>query len=74
VCTTPHPKIDWIHDFGASTGFFSKHANEEHEELLDSDRLLDVGHAAGLSLRLYKRFLFGANQLAIYQEAPIHRL
>ncbi|MDF3931720.1 class I SAM-dependent methyltransferase [Pseudomonas citronellolis] len=66
VLTTPHPAVDWVHDIGARVGLFSRHANDEHEELLDRARLLSVGASAGLVLSVYERFLFGANQLAIY--------
>lgn len=68
VITTPHPSVDWIHDLGAKVGLFSKHANDEHEDLLDRNKLELVGAQAGLSLIEYKRFLFGANQLAIYEK------
>jgi len=67
VCTTPHPSMDWIHDIGATLGLFSKHASDEHEDLLGYARLKATGEAAGLSLVTYKRFLFGANQLAVFQ-------
>jgi len=52
-------------------GLFSRHANDEHEELLDRARLLSVGASAGLGLERYRRFLLGANQLAIFvREQP----
>lgn len=66
VLTTPAPFIDIIHSIGASIGLFSKHANEEHEELLNRDKLENIGKKAGLTLISYKRFLFGANQIAIF--------
>jgi SAM-dependent methyltransferase len=66
VITTPHPLFEWIHALGASLGFFSKHANEEHEELLDKAKLDTVGRLAGLRMVRYRRFLLGANQLAVY--------
>ncbi len=66
VITTPHPSMDWIHDFGASIGLFSKHANEEHEELLDCAKLESISNKVELRL-VYKRFLFGANQLAVFE-------
>jgi SAM-dependent methyltransferase len=66
VITTPHLSAKWIHDFGASIGIFSKHANEEHEELLDRLKLESVGKKAGLKMCFYKRFFFGVNQIAIY--------
>ena len=66
VITTPHPAAEWIHDAGAHIGFFSKHANEEHQQLLDSEMLSDIGTDAGLRVIEYRRFLLGANQLAVY--------
>lgn len=68
VITTPHPTADWIHDAGAAVGLFSKHANEEHEDLLDRDKLEIAGQNAHLSLVSYQRFLFGANQIAVYKK------
>ena len=67
VCTTPHPSMDWIHTVGSAIGLFSQHANDEHEDLLDFARLTSVGEEAGLELTNYKRFLMGANQLAVFQ-------
>jgi len=69
VITTPHPRVDWVHDIGASIGLFSKHANEEHEDLLDERKLADAGLQAGLALVSYSRFLLGANQLALYKKS-----
>lgn len=66
VVTTPHPAAEWIHDAGARVGLFSMHANEEHEQLLDRKLLTNVGIIAGLRLIEYRRFLLGANQLAVY--------
>ena len=66
VVTTPHPAAEWIHDAGAHVGLFSRHANEEHEQLLDRELLTNAGIAAGLQLIKYRRFLLGANQLAVY--------
>ena len=67
VITTPHPAMDWAHDLGSSIGFFSQHANDEHEELLDRRRLAEVGEACDCELATYRRFLLGANQLAIFK-------
>jgi SAM-dependent methyltransferase len=68
VITTPHPAVDWVHEVGAAVGLFSKHANEEHEDLLDSSKLEMVGIQAGLQLVTYRRFLFGANQIAVFKK------
>lgn len=67
VCTTPHPSFERIYDFGASLGLFSQHAHQEHEDLLDHSSLKSAGQQAGLELVAYRRFLFGANQLAMYR-------
>jgi len=67
VLTTPHPSVDWVHHAGARIGLFSRHASEEHEDLMDLAALTQAGAAAGLSLVTYRRFLFGANQLAVFQ-------
>ena len=66
LVTTPHPSMDWVHDVGSKIGLFSGHANEEHEHLLDRTDLLRAGQKAGLRMTHYRRFMFGANQLALY--------
>jgi SAM-dependent methyltransferase len=70
ICTTPHPALDWIHDVGAKVGLFSAHASDEHEELLDAAKLRAAGEPT-LELVGYRRFLCGANQLAVYQLARV---
>lgn len=67
IITTPHPSVDWIHNIGSRLGLFSRHANEEHEELLNRPKLINAGKQAGLKLVVYKRFLFGANQIAVFR-------
>lgn len=67
VCTTPHPSVHWIHTAGAKVGLFSRHANKEPKCLFDRARLNSLGKECGLKLAVYKRFLFGANQLAVFR-------
>ena len=69
IITTPSPIFEWAHDIGAAIGLFSKHANEEHEELLDRQKLERAGTEASLNLVVYRRFLFGANQIAVFEKA-----
>lgn len=69
VVSTPHPAVDWVHDMGATLGLFSKHASEEHEELLNRSKLELAGKQADLELSSYQRFLFGANQVAAFKKA-----
>lgn len=67
VLTTPHPKADWIHDIGSKIGLFSSHANEEHEELIDEDKIIEIAKNINMKVLRYERFLFGVNQLIIVQ-------
>lgn len=68
VITTPHPSVAWVHDIGAALGLFSKHANEEHQDLLNRADLESAGLQTGLKLSSYRRFLFGANQVACFKK------
>jgi 2-polyprenyl-3-methyl-5-hydroxy-6-metoxy-1,4-benzoquinol methylase len=70
VLSTPHPRAEWIHGLGAKAGLFSKAASEEHETLFDEAALRRLGKNAGLDLVMYRRFLFGVNQLAVFSKAP----
>jgi 2-polyprenyl-3-methyl-5-hydroxy-6-metoxy-1,4-benzoquinol methylase len=65
VLTTPHPLFGWMHAMGATIGLFSRHAHEEHETLLGRPRLESMALACNLRLIIYRRFLLGANQLAV---------
>ena len=71
VVTTPHPSVDWVHGLGASIGLFSKHANDEHEDLLNQETLRQAGDQAGLQMVVYERFLLGANQLAVFSRKSV---
>ena len=73
VCTTPHPAVDWIHDLGAAIGLFSKHASEEHEDLLDRASLTAAAAGARLEMVIYRRFLFGVNQLVVFRLKSANR-
>lgn len=71
VLTTPHPRMEWVHTVGARLRVFSAEAHHEHEELLDRTRMQRLAESAGLRIELYKRFLFGANQLFLLSPARI---
>lgn len=70
VITTPHPAFDWIHSAGAAIGLFSSHASEEHEALLGKNLIAHAAESSGLYIETYRRFLFGANQLAVLKPIP----
>lgn len=68
IITTPHPSLRWIHAVGSILGLFSKHAYEEHVNLLDYAKMKAAGSRAGLRLVSYERFLLGANQLSVFEK------
>lgn len=67
VTTTPHPAGHAPLEAGAALGLLSRHAAEEHDALLGRAELSAAGEAAGLVLASYRRFLFGLNQLAVFE-------
>jgi SAM-dependent methyltransferase len=66
IATTPHPSGRWLLEAGATLGLLSSHAHDEHETLLGREALEAAGRSSGLSFVLYRRFLFGMNQLAVF--------
>ena len=69
VLTTPHPSLEWAHALGARLGLFSRAASEEHNVLIDQKLMGRFAGSTGLRVEGFKRFLGGANQLFILQEA-----
>lgn len=66
VVTTPHPLGRLPLETGAALGLLSPHARDEHETLLGRAALEEAGRSGGVSLILYRRFLLGLNQLAVF--------
>jgi 2-polyprenyl-3-methyl-5-hydroxy-6-metoxy-1,4-benzoquinol methylase len=66
IVTTPHPTGRWALEAGAALGLLSAHARDEHESLLGRTALEEAGRSAGISLVLYRRFLLGLNQVAVF--------
>ncbi len=65
LATTPHPLGRLPLEAGARLGLLSRHADEEHEALLDRAALGRAAAAAGLAVSAYSRFLAGLNQLVV---------
>lgn len=65
LATTPHPLGRLPLEAGARLGLLSRHADEEHEALLDRAALEKAAASAGLELTSYARFLAGLNQLVV---------
>lgn len=63
VITTPHPSSDQIHSIGSKLKLFSSSADEEHQQLIDYNRMEKLTFEVGLSIQKYERFLCGLNQL-----------
>lgn len=69
VLTTPTPfGNDVVHRFGASIGLFDREGGQDdHIVIFNQKRLQILGNEVGLTLKEYKSFQFGCNQLAVYQ-------
>ena len=65
LATTPHPLGRLPLEAGARLGLLSRHADEEHETLLDRAGLERCAAEAGLVVVSYSRFLLGLNQLVV---------
>jgi SAM-dependent methyltransferase len=65
LATTPHPLGRLPLEAGARLGLLSRHADEEHETLLNRAALERAAEGAGLAVTVYARFLAGLNQLAV---------
>lgn len=72
VVTTPLPSLEWLHTLGGHLGICSSEGSQGHPSLLDRPAVERLGREAGLTMNRYERFLFGANQLAVFEGAPIH--
>ena len=68
VLTTPHPRIEIIHAIGSRIGLFSKHGNEEHEQLIDHKVFERISQQAGLKIIKFEKFLMGMNQLFVLKK------
>jgi 2-polyprenyl-3-methyl-5-hydroxy-6-metoxy-1,4-benzoquinol methylase len=65
LLTTPHPRSDRIHGFGAHLGLFSKEAHEQHVQLYDHESLSRLEAKSKFRIAAFQRFMFGINQLFI---------
>jgi 2-polyprenyl-3-methyl-5-hydroxy-6-metoxy-1,4-benzoquinol methylase len=69
VLTTPHPLFAWVHATGARLGLFSRQAHEEHEAMLGRRQLEALCAECGMTVAVYRKFLGGANQLAVIKRS-----
>ncbi len=65
ILTTPAPSYEFILKAGSKVSLFSRHAEEEHEDLAERSEIESALRAAGLEPEVFYRFLFGANQLMV---------
>jgi len=69
VMTTPTPGGNWIHHTGSKMGLFSQAAADEHKFIFNQHSLYSLFDQCGLEMLLYRRFLFGQNQLCVAEAA-----
>lgn len=67
VATTPSPRANAVHAFGARLGLFSADAAEQHEAFLDKPRIAEIVKQAGGRLVKFERFMFGLNQFFVVE-------
>jgi len=72
IITTPHPIGRYILDFGSRFGIFSYDANEEHEHYLRKSDFKTISSLLNLKICLYKRFLYGFNQVCVYKKYKLY--
>lgn len=65
VLTTPNPVLDWAHGLGGRIGLFARESHDEHQSLMNRAGIVWAAEQVGLRLIAFRRFLFGANQLAV---------
>ena len=66
VLTTPHPAVNWIHKLGGRLRLVGNDFGyARNEQLPDRTGLESLAAFAGLRLLHYRRFMLGANQLAV---------
>ena len=72
VVTTPNPALDWAHGLGAKFGIFALESHDEHQSLMNRRGLDHAAREAELRMVHFKRFLCGANQLAVLEPQRKH--
>jgi len=65
VLTTPNPRFDWAHGIGAQMRLFSPEGHEQHQSLMDRAAIFSLAEEMGVDVKLYRKFLLGANQLVV---------
>ncbi len=68
VLTTPNSSFRWIDDFGSKIGLLSPD-KDDHEDFIGYKEMKNMADKAGLEITVYKKFLFGANQLIVLTKA-----
>ena len=66
VITTPNKYFDKIHHFGSRLKLFSVHASDEHNIMFGKKDLFQLARDLGLKVLYYKKFLFFANQVIVF--------
>lgn len=68
IVTTPRPRGKKVLEIGPRAGLCSSESREEHRALMGKEELHGLAARCGLCRTLYRMFLFGMNQLAVFSE------
>lgn len=71
IITTPTKFGIKLHRLLSYFGITSREAAHEHTEGVDKESFIEFQKELGLSLLMYKNFLFGLNQLVVYKKLKI---
>lgn len=66
ILTTGLPQTDFLHDIGSRVFLLSQEAHEEHVSVIGKKGLLGLATDQLESIK-YRRFLWGLNQLVVYE-------
>jgi 2-polyprenyl-3-methyl-5-hydroxy-6-metoxy-1,4-benzoquinol methylase len=67
IGTTPHPRGKTLHNSLAQLYLCSRSGAAEHEDFLSKDDLERIAVASGGKLTEYQQFLFGLNQIFVFE-------
>ena len=65
VLTSPHPGFEMAYKAGARLGLFSRHAEHDHQALINQASMRRAASQASLEMVFFRRFLLGANQIFV---------
>ncbi|NMC61160.1 MAG: class I SAM-dependent methyltransferase [Candidatus Methanofastidiosa archaeon] len=68
ILTTPSHIANNIHKYGAKINLFSQGAADEHVKIYSEKDLSILSQSIGMDMVLYRKFVFGLNQIVIFKK------